>query len=492
MINYLGVKIPLRFTKNGTTRAVLPFEMKSIMELPTAKVPVQDKLLVLLEQAILTHYVLSANNGASKNLNEYLRTLKQIALLHIPRKCDSMDATLYARYRSTLDLVLSANSTGYMEAIRILNDQFNFRKDTKTLPEAFYEPYLKSASGYVVKGEVYEAPLILTPCYKKCENGECIVFTQQSFPSCNLGEKNFKDNPTLNYLMKLDWSSKNWVQFTDVLQSYGVDIHNELDAVKSVPGALALVLRRKNHKFLNFTTPRKEFATLLRDVSTRYRIRMDSPESLQFILEGMGYSGISALSKKSPTMNELASLENYSELAFLKPLKLQAAMEAADSEEEEEDPSKEEEGGETDPLENDPETDPESESGEGTSTEYPADTGEDPEGVDDLGGMEDPLDDSGSTDTGDGTPTQQLTDTVTEPEDPLSAIFKISMSETLTDYFYREAASAHLRVIVQNPPAGMSAETIAFLRIWLTQWINLVSADTTRSILSQLAVNIDV
>jgi hypothetical protein len=131
-------------------------------------------------------------------------------------------------------------------------------------------------------------------------------------------------------------------------------------------------------------------------------------------------------------------------------------------------------------MDDDPESDPDAddESDEDPSDEDSDDT--------DLSETDDSSSDTESEDS-DGSGSQ-TTDTTTESEKTLTELDElvISRKQTLSDYFYQKKIGQKIKNILNNPPAHLSSETVTFLEIWYLQWLFLVSADTTRSVLSNL------
>ena len=67
-----------------------------------------------------------------------------------------------------------------------------------------------------------------------------------------------------------------------------------------------------------------------------------------------------------------------------------------------------------------------------------------------------------------------------------SKVLEIVEDNTLTDYIKREQMIVGINKIIASPPSGLSSEDLKFLKVWATEWINLVSAETTKLILARL------
>lgn len=490
MLQYLSVARTNPNSKNGKQNTNLPYGLKNIFELSTSDIAIQDKLRILLEQAILAQTVVEMSDDTNTDIKQYLNDLYKISSICIPVEINTMDSVRYARYRSILFGLLSNELYSKYNAIELLNDRQNFSNESVMLPKEFYIPYLSVASKrtHNQKIEDYELPVLLIPHMKDGVTGKYIEFQSQCYAKCHLTDKITKFAalaPMMDYILRLDWSSKSWIQFTEVIQSYGLNTYKTLEAQKSVSGVLASILQNKNNNCMNCTKAKHTYVEYLRYVNDRYRIGIDSFESLYFVLSGLGYENLDFLISKNPTQRQVAGFEKYIELDFLKSHKLQAALEAAESSE----PEDEEEESEQDDLEDDPETDPDAPDEEDfEDTDSDSDTGEMDESLDDD--METTDDSMGEDSSGGAGATS--TDTIEEPNDPFSVVFNITKSESLNEYFQREAICNALTSIVKNPPKEMSGETVAFLKVWLTQWVNLVSIDTTKTVLQQLSVSIDL
>lgn len=509
MLQYLSVmRVDTRSSK-GKVKSGLPFGLESIAELPARKnIPAHEKLRLITEQGILAHYAIDMLEGHSVELADYRNQLMRIALVSVPEQNDSMDRMLYRTYRETMLGVLRGRSQDLYNATNMLADHQNFSRDGFTIPKDFYEPYLKVITGRCGTKSQTLSPdhvgaMLLVPHVRKLDRGMAMVFKPHTFVRCHLYEKYALPDmsPSMEYMMRLDWTGKHWMQVTDAIQSFGLNLHKKLEAGATLPGVLATIIRGNSSPLFIRKKVRSQFVGCMKHLVQRYRIGVDSFDALQTVLSGLGYKGLEFLTSACPTNRELAAFESLTELQFIKPYKLQVALEAAESEEEEEKPADQDE------LEDDPETDPDAETSDedpGAGDEPADDAGaEDPETGDDAGADEDTDDfgmgdeeggddsgtDSGGSDSGNGA---EQTDTPSDPKDPFSIPFDVTQSESMDEYFARESICAALTNVVKNPPETMSSETLAFLRVWLTQWVNLVSVETTKAVLSQLAVTIDL
>jgi hypothetical protein len=475
----------------------LPGEMHSISEFANStKFTPQDRIKMLASQAFLANYVSGMCESHCPSMNEYREQLQRLFATCIPQKCDSMDASLYERYRSVLSDILE-DKVSDLNGIRMLfDDCITCNPSVNQLPRGFYEPLLQVLSKGHKRRGFYSGAILLVPYLQKCSGGHSVVFVPKTFATCDLeATSDFSVNPSLEFFHRLDWTGSNWIGFTGTLQNFFIEPRIGFDSFKSMAGTLRAITHRSAHPSMVKSGVRNLFVRSLKTLETRYRIRMDAFESLGFILSGFGYESTGFLTTAIPSNKDVAGFEQYAELAFIKPHKLQAAMEADEQDKDEDDPEETQDestadsDADKDPLEDDPETDPDT---EGDDAEDPGDGTDDSAG-DDLGGDDLGMgDDESSDSSGSGDVAPQLTDTVKEPEDPLAIVFRIVNAETFSDYLFRKSANAALSALIESPPPNMSSETVAFLKMWFTDWIDIVDTDTTRSVLRQFAVEIDV
>lgn len=501
MIQYLSFSRPDPGSKNGKKTKDLPFYLRSISDLQTNTVMSEsDKLRILMEQAVLGFFLLEMNEGKSQAVSDYLLDLQRIARFCLPTQSNSMNKLLYSKYRATLISFLEGDKSAKYDTLLMLEDRINFSKEACMIPSDFYLPYLRTVSRRVGKGNNpdYAGALMLMPHVEQCKHvgGQRVVFSTVRFTSCSLSTdfQAFSVTPSMEYMLRLDWSGKSWIQFTDLLQSFCVGRKNIFESHQSTAGVVANILYRESRKNLISQKSKTQFISCLRYLHQTYRMDLDAFESMSWMLSGLGYENLDFLTSSHPTNRELLGFEQYSDLEFIKQYKLQVAMEADGPEpEKEEDTDAEEEkpeeqkDSEPDDMEDDPDTDPESDDAgsEDPMMEPEEEETSDDMSSDDMGGG----DTSSGSDSGDGA---KQTDTPSDPKDPFSIPFDITKSESMDEYFQRESLISMITSLILNPPETVSSETVAFLRVWVNQWINLVSVETTKSVLSQLAVTFDV
>ena len=487
MIQYLSIKRPNLKKKDSTLRKDLPYQLRNISELNDNSIPVMDKYIILLEQAILARSFLDVVPDHSV-VKTYIHKLESTIPLVLPTQINSMDKSLYLSYVQTLKGVLNGDKAAMFDSIKILGDSEHFNTDAKMLPKAFYTPYLSLAGNRVNdKTEDYISPALVLPSVQKVNGGIALVFSVETFTKCQLNKPlPFNQlTPMLAMIFKMDWSSRYTEQFVDVMSRYGSVGQNKFDQDRNIPGMIFSALAGKTHNTNLIKSQVVRFQQYLQYICKNNNNLIGSYESLYTLCNNLGYVGIEFLIKQNPTTGELAAFEKYQELTFLKTAKLQSAMEAA-GDTEESDPDSNEP---VDDLEDDPET----------STDEPEETDdtstEDTDDLDDFGTDDEDTDtDAGSTDEGTSTTNEESTetDTLPETEDPFGVNFEIVMSEKPSEHFQREAIVRMLQKLINSPTTTMSSSTIHFLKTWVNQWVNLVSVDTTRAILAQLSISIDV
>ena len=115
-----------------------------------------------------------------------------------------------------------------------------------------------------------------------------------------------------------------------------------------------------------------------------------------------------------------------------------------------------------------------------TSSMFGDDTG--------FGDDSDPFGDSIGGDSSTSDTPKPKENTVDVPDSPFTMVLKVVNSETFDDYLVRNTAISAINAILIDPPSTLSGEDLKFLRIWVTQWINFFPIESTKSMLSKLAV----
>lgn len=483
MIQYLSVARSNLRKKNNSIRTDLPYQLKNISELSEPSITIQDKLVILLEQSILARTILNMT-PTNQGIISYLEKLNTLVSTILPVTIDTMDNTLYQSYVRILKGTIVGDKHYLFDAMTILNDNRHFNSDAKMLPKAFYEPYLILAGNRAnTKMEDYISPVLALPSVRKVDGGIALHFTLETFTKCQLGKqlKFSQLSPLMEMILKLDWSAKYVERFIDTMSRYGAIPQNKFDQNRHISGMLFNSLAGKSHRSNINKSQVVRFQQYLQYICTEQSAIIGSYESLYTLFSNLGYIGLEFLISPNPTNRELAAFEKYPELSFLKTAKLQAAMEAT---------SETTEDATADDVDDDPETDPNEPEDTDTESADTADT--DTAAADDFG-MDDDEETDDTSDAGSGgDDTSTETDTLPETEDPFGTIFKIVHAETPSEHFQREAIVRMLQKLINNPTSTVSGSTVNFLKMWLSQWVNLVSVETTQAILSQLAISIDV
>ena len=198
--------------------------------------------------------------------------------------------------------------------------------------------------------------------------------------------------------------------------------------------------------------------------------------SMKLIFTSLGCENLDYLSTKDPTKKMIDDFNKYPELRFLNKSTTQYGMEAAEDltkDNDEDDPFTED----TNNPENNNDIDTETnESNENDESEN------DISSNDEENPFDEPSDNQSSSDYTDNTDTPEEE----EADDPVSKVLEIVEDNTLTDYIKREQMIVGINKIIASPPSGLSSEDLKFLKVWATEWINLVSAETTKLILARL------
>ena len=198
--------------------------------------------------------------------------------------------------------------------------------------------------------------------------------------------------------------------------------------------------------------------------------------SMKLIFTSLGCENLDYLSTKDPTKKMIDDFNKYPELRFLNKSTTQYGMEAAEDlikDNDEDDPFTEDTNNPENNNDIDTETNESNENNESKN---------DTSSNDEENPFDEPSDNQSSSDYTDNTDTPEEE----EADDPVSKVLEIVEDDTLTDYIKREQMIVGINKIIASPPSGLSSEDLKFLKVWATEWINLVSADTTKLILARL------
>lgn len=481
MIKYLSIKrsIPTKNQTSSQLTTKLPQNIEDVFHLSNMKL--SEKLIVLMEQYILAYSIWDMNNKKNNQFFTYMNrlnlVLKSLASEH------QQELTADSKLRIYYDVctnVFSHKSNGGLILADMFKDYRYFPKTYRMFPKEFYTPFIKTFTNikYTNKEEdTFYNPVLLIPSYtKREENGTVIVFKPISFTKYEnkIQFNEFQHSPTFRHICKLDWSSKSWKTFYDIVQSYGILTNR---TTNTLPATLRSVLKNEtNNKFINYEKPRTLFANTLKNLHNTFNMDLSDTTSMKFIFTSLGCENLDYLSTKDPTKKMITEFNKYPELRFLSKSTTRYGMEAAEDiteNSDEDDPFTKD----TDNSENNNDIDTktnESDKNNVSENDVLPDTEENP--------FDEPSDNDSSSDYTDNTDTPEEE----ELDDPVSKVLEIVDDDTLTDYIKREQMIIGINKIIASPPSGLSSEDLKFLKVWATEWINLVSADTTKLILARL------
>jgi hypothetical protein len=459
-----------------------------------------EQLQYLAEQILLAKYTNEMNDGHSEECVEYLNSLEGFLNI-VPEDHPNFSQDKLKAYASALKNFYYDKPFDALELYLLLSDVF--LGQGTTLSKGFYGTYLGMHAKGQNRGVVREHMKNVNPSILqvvKVPVQELVLMENKALPNsghylvayttdCSkptdfkYTDLSITANSAQEHLLSYDWAKRGIISFIDTFQSFGCTYRYGLESIYSMPALLNKTVHRKVTTLDRNIKVRSNLVKLLHRVITKYSIEVD-PRSVYFVIRDLGYYGAETLLCQDVNNQKLASLESYSELAFLSREVLRVALEAAQDEDTDDEEDNEEEDNQdnedVDPMDDDPESDPDAddESDEDPSDEDSDDT--------DLSETDDSSSDTESEDS-DGSGSQ-TTDTTTESEKTLTELDElvISRKQTLSDYFYQKKIGQKIKNILNNPPAHLSSETVAFLEIWYLQWLFLVSADTTRSVLSNL------
>lgn len=482
MIKYLFVK------NNSSDKKPLPLNISDIKHIPTydnQDVSQHEKLTILFEQFILaqsvcemTHY----NNQFKDYIDLLIKLFHQCKFtgenLNIGSQGEYLKNTIFKFMRGELSDHQVLREI-YEKEEPVLADR------VRILPDNFVIPYLRTitnAPNFLYKEKYYNA-LLLIPHTKKLYHSSdvAVYFTPHTFTSYDSKEYvpfNTSVSKGMTHLFKMNWSGKSWKQYADIVQSYQAFDKTTIDT--SFPNVMYRALFGNNTSFVKDEKHKTFFIQSLSYLNNKYGMNLSDVTSLRMVLEGFGYKNLSYLTTKNPTVGEVRALESLSEFKFFESLRLTYGMEAEDNLNNQNETATSED-------EDDPETDPDTIPNEGA---------DDPDSAeDDLDDTDDDTNDEFGTDSdmteeSDDSESSK-TDTPEVPEDPMTVTLRIVTTETADNYFEKMRLSDKIENMISNPPGNLSSETISFLTLWITQWLDLVSVETTKDVLSKLNLAMD-
>lgn len=492
MIKYFSVKrMDYSKSKNGILRKDAPFSFTDINDIPNLDIPVYSKLLYLAEQYIAAKNVDDMTLQAIPEVTNYLLKLKHVLAQITPSVKDNVDETYYLSCDRAVDLLFSSfNVTPAL--VNMFEDYQNFKEEYRVFPKEYIIPFLKSTSHYYTsEKKKYHNAIFMTP---KLEDN-VVVYTPsyESYCSYDISiPEQFCYNHVLHYMMSLNWTGKSYLTFLDLIGRFAITGAPKMFHNRTLSHFVCATEKLHISKQLNYSEIRGKMLGMMNYLFTRDKLDFSNLIPLQSFLKNVGINNdiIKCMTKSSLTGKDVMQFTNSHELAFLKDSIIKRATEAVDD---------------------DPDADEDEFSLDDDSTSSDMDTSFDEEnnnidtdtGMDDsLGDMDSDMDNSfGSTDdmsmddsfgsdSGSDLKTEQKEDEVPVPDDPFTSMMKVVNSETFDDYLTRNSLIVAINAVINDPPAYLTADTCEFLKVWVTQWISLVSVDTTKEVLSTLNLNI--
>jgi len=485
MIKYLFVK------NNASDKKPLPLNISDIKHIPlydNQDVSQHEKLTILFEQFILAQSVCEMTHYDNQ-FKDYIDLL--IKLFH---QCkftgENLNIGSRGEYlKNTIFKFMRGEISNYQNIRDIYeNENSMLANKVRILPDNFVIPYLRTitkAPDFLYKEKYYNA-LLLVPHIKKLDHSSdvAVYFTPHTFTSYDSKEHvsfNTAISKGLTHLFKMNWCGKSWKQYVDIIQSYQAFDKTTIDT--SFPNAMYRALFGGDTTFIKDTKHKTFFVQSLSYLHDKYGMNLSDVTSLRMVLEGFGYKNLSYLTTKNPTVGEVEALKDLSEFKFFESLRLRYGMEAA-GDDNPDDPQTDT----TPDDEDDPDTDPDALPEEGTD-----DTESTDDNFDDMG--DDTGDDFGTDSDTDNDESENSesskTDTPEVPEDPMTVTLRVVTTETADNYFEKMRLSDKIENMISNPSGNLSSEIISFLTLWVTQWLDLVSVETTKDVLSKLNLAMD-
>jgi len=492
MIKYFSVKrMDYSKSKNGILRKDAPFSFTDINDIPNLDIPVYSKLLYLAEQYIAAKNVDDMLLQSNTDVTDYLLKLKHVLAQITPSVKDHVDETYYLSCDRAVDLLFSSfNVTPSL--VNMFEDYHNFKEEYRMFPKEYIIPFLKSTSHYYTsEKEKYHNAIFMTP---KME-GDIVVYSPSYESYCTYDisiPEQFCYNHMLHYMMSLNWTGKSYLTFFDLIGRFAINGSPKMYHNRTLSYFVTATEKLNVSKQLNYSEIRGKMLGMMNYLSKRDKLNFSALIPLQSFLKNLGFDDniIKCMTKSQLTGKDVMQFTNSHELAFLKDAIIKKATEAVND-----DPDADEDEFDMNDLSSDTESGNntfEKNQLDGTDTSMDDSLGDlgssDDDMFGDTGDMN--MDDSFGSDSGSDIDTEQKEDEVPVPDDPFTSMVKIVTSETFDDYLTRNSLISAINAVINDPPNYLSIDTCEFLKVWVTQWISLVSVDTTKEVLSALNLNV--
>ena len=494
MIRYMTVeRIDRSKSNNGSKLLSLPFAIESFENFNKLSIPKYKKLLILAEQYILAKSIDDMMYQDNDELTKFLMLLKNEAQSSLDTLQLDIDQDIYSSYKAGVGSLLQ-DFTISPALLSMFEDYSLYPANERLLPKEYWKPFLEVSIGkHSGISYNYNNAIMLYPT----RVNDVVVFkAMEGTCKYNKDVPNASLNKQLNYLLHFDWNHTNWLSLLGVVSSYCIDNNiSKIKSNKSLSHFLKAVTEQNTSTMVNYSEVKYQLFTILENnIETLYKLPRKQIVSIAYLLEKLNLSKdiVNAVSSNTPTRRDIMHLSNTRDLEFLKNLVVMRATEAADDLDNIDEDADEDDAFTTDATMDT--SDPFSDSDFGddsndsmmdgdlgdTSSMFGDDTG--------FGDDSDPFGDDFGGDSSSSNAPKPKENTVDVPDSPFTMVLKVVNSETFDDYLVRNAAISAINAILIDPPSTLSGEDLKFLRIWVTQWINFFPIESTKSMLSKLAV----
>lgn len=495
-----GTGNTLSINKQGIVKSLL--KNRGIDSL---KLNLQDVLTIYFEQSYLANYLKDSHPDNRDVLNFISQLSTNIIKIKNELTNEDSEVIDHAKLnirKDTITKVFDYVVTGSASRFTLdtLADEVVGKSKYSILPKDFVLGYNRILQP-ILKDEI-DIPkygIMLYPSLRNDINEDHEQYVLCSAESMKLNDTYkvkqtvFTSN-TLNYLATFDYSTTYFKTVLDMLQRVSLDNCHSLEALSFTTPFGVL-----KHWFFNDPAnghaqkDNKDILIYFVEYLTKNNhLTLDHSdvEHIVDILQYMSDYRGKFLTNPEPTLEDAKLFNTYKDLNFL----LAYGSEAADDTASKDEDAPAEDEGTDDTSDDTGEDTPDDEGSDDTDTDS-EDTGDDTgddEGDDGMDGLDDFGDDDGgeSSDTtsesgsGDSDSSDSDTDAA-KPED-INPLIQIIDSETFDEHLERKVLSNTLASVLANPPKSLSKDTIDFLQYWLTEWYELCSIDTTKTLLKDV------
>ncbi len=442
-----------------------------------------DNLKYLASQLIYINYLQNTENKTitntllssyKENVVQRYRQLKPRVSLDLNYITDIFDRILHS------DVNIFPDNT---EVTALLSVPFSNKSDFINISSKFYIPYIHAINNTKIEEEkTFSNPIFLTPSMVSLVNPNTnsneiyIVMNEYQFVSYKFKDGERDRNQLEIFYSYMSNLNLNKLDISDILlllsnfayeyRKYDMQITN---VAATIPELCKDLVLDSNISHKGSVLGSNEFIQFLKQISNNHHIEIQNNDLFVKLLQSTGsYSNeLVSYFQKDPNEITVSEMEAFRKSVFSSFLtdKLKAGIESAP---------------EADIVNPDGEDTTESDDLGDTSSSELDGTNED-----EVKPLDDPIDDE-QTDLEETGDVPVETDKESS-EEPWDMMLELAKDETLSDLLFRKELGRVIANIINSDSDRYDPDELQLLKKWNSEWINLVSVQTTKQFLSLLS-----